>query len=190
MKAKRSALRAMRAKTCEVTLNAESGSVTFDITYDANIPPALLVSLMEMSQIGEDFQAISDQMSDVTGLSDDEKVSRMKKAKGTLADIRDRLSELASLLAKTVISQEYYDDDDRQIPADYEYFSTCDLNDQIAYATAISQDKQRPSTPSATTQPDVSLAEGQKDIPPSSLDVSAPLNGQTSLLSDSTTPIQ
>jgi len=189
-KAKRSALRAMRAKTCEVTLAGEGGEVVFDIAYDSNIPPQLYVSLMEMSQVGDDFQKAGRQIGETEGLADDEKVARVRQAKQTLGDIRDRLTELATLLAKVVISQEYLDDDDELIPADYEYFSTCTLEDQLAYASAIVQDKQRPTTPSVTTQPVILSAEGQKDTVPSSIDVSEQQNGQSSPLSDSTTQIQ
>ena len=192
MKAKRSALRAMRAKTCDVTLigTGEGQSITFPASYDSEIPPALYVSLMEMTRVGEDFQKASAQMGDFKGLSDDEAMSRMKLARETLGDIRGRLEELATLLAKVFISQEFYDDDDNPIAPNYEYFSTCTLEDQLAYANALTTEKQRPTMPSGTTQPDASLAEGQKDTPPLSIVASEQQNGQTSPSSDSTTQIQ
>jgi hypothetical protein len=190
MKAKRSDLRKLRAKTCQVTLGGDGGSVTFDIQYVQNIPPTLYVSLMEVAQIGEDFKRVGEQVGDTTGLSENEVSARVRESKDTLSGIRDRLVELASLLAEVVISQEYLDDDDKPIKPDYEYFSACDLEDQLAYANAIIVDKQHPTTPSATTQQDTSSAEGLKDIPPSSIVASEPPSSQTSPLTDSTTQIQ
>lgn len=153
MKAKRSTLRNLRAKVCEVTLGEGERSVTFDAVYDANIPASLYLSLMEMSQIGEDLQKVNEQIGDMAGLSDEQKVSRAGKARGALSDIRDRLVEFAELLAKVFISQEYYDDDDKPIPPDFAYFSTCSLEDQVAYAKAIVSEKQRPTNGSESSLP-------------------------------------